>query len=470
MSPARTARSSSAAPSRELQGAAGGRRHPGAGPGPAQAPLQHLQQDATAAGGLLPDLRPQRPARHRQDRPRLLRRALGVVHDLWVPIHEMFTDYIAKPKANDYQSLHTKVLGPDGQVLEVQIRTEEMHRKAEYGVAAHWRYKEGDERPETRRAGGLRAAAAGAGYRSDRGPRVHGAAASWTSSRTRSSSSPPRATSSSCRPSPGHWTLPTASTPRWATTASGPRSTGAAWAWTTSSGTATSSRSSPRPRRSRPTTGCGSSAVRGPSPRCAVTCAPRPARSTSPTAGRPWNAPSSGCQPAQRERATPEELLRIAQHLSYPDVDSMLAAIGFGDIETETIINHVTEDHARPASLVEAAQQLSLPGSPGRDGPRSLPVKAGGVSGLHSRLSKCCNPLPGDQIVGYITRGKGLAIHRSDCKSLVYHAQREPERIVQPCPGVTRTARRRSPRTSSWWRWTAWACSRTSPPSSPTPT
>jgi GTP diphosphokinase / guanosine-3',5'-bis(diphosphate) 3'-diphosphatase len=151
--------------------------------------------------------------------------ALGVVHANWKPVPGRFKDYIALPKNNLYQSLHTTVIGPYGERVEVQIRTQEMHRVAEFGIAAHWRYKEGEST-------GVREAQRFAWLRQlvewQQNPRTRASSSARSrriSSATRSSSSPRRATCSTSPRAPRSSTSPTASTRRSASTAPAPAST-----------------------------------------------------------------------------------------------------------------------------------------------------------------------------------------------------------------------------------------------------
>ena len=174
--------------------------------------------------------------------------ALGAIHAIWPPVQGRFKDYINTPKFNLYQSLHTTVIGLDGKPIEVQVRTHEMHSRAEYGIAAHWGYKEkGDVSSEM---AWMQRIADVDRETTTRSSSSRPSSSTW--SRTRSTSSPPRAGSSPCRPAPPRSTSPTPSTPRWATVASGPGST-AAWSRSTPGWSRpTPSRSSPPRRYSRP--------------------------------------------------------------------------------------------------------------------------------------------------------------------------------------------------------------------------
>lgn len=355
--------------------------------------------------------------------------ALGVVHDLWMPIHEMFTDYIAKPKANNYQSLHTKVIGPNAQVLEVQIRTEEMHRVAEYGVASHWRYKEGEADPKADEQvswvrqlleldsdlsesheflellqmdlfqdqvfvftpkGDVIELPAGSGPL-DFAYRIHTQV--------------------------GHHCVGARVNGRRVGLDYGFKNGDVAEI-------ITSPQAEPTHNWLRIIQSSGAkSKVRR--------YLRAKAREENIDAGRESLERAVMRLPAhQRQLITPEHYERAAARFGYVDVESLLAAIGFGDIETETVVANLLEKDQRPVTLVEEAQQLSLPGSTTKPQSAPLPVRAGGVAGFFSRLSKCCNPLPGDEIVGYVTRGKGLAIHRVDCKNMLYRSNLEPGRLV----------------------------------------
>ena len=356
--------------------------------------------------------------------------ALGLVHSLWMPLRGMFSDYISKPKPNGYQSLHTKVMGPGGQIMEVQIRTWEMHRMAEYGVAAHWSYKEGTG-PDTldMRISWLRQILElekdvaesheflellqldlfkdqvfvftpegdvvdlpnGAGpidfaYRIHTevghhavGARVNG------------------------RPVPLDYQFENGDICEIITSERAEPSRD--WLRLIQS-----SRAKAKVRR----------------------YLRERMRDENLRRGRELLDSVLRHQPPKvREALTQAELEQIAKRLYYENRDDLLAAVGYGDVDPATILKHVLkEPQLQPRSLSEEARLLlPMEGEPPLER-KPLEVSARGIYGLRSNLSRCCNPLPGDEIRGYITRGGGITVHRADCKNLLYRARREPERVI----------------------------------------
>ncbi len=356
--------------------------------------------------------------------------ALGLVHSLWMPVPGMFTDYIAKPKSNRYQSLHTKVIGPHKQPLEVQIRTEQMHRRAQYGVAAHWRYK-GDADPELDQQ------------------------VSWLRQLVELETDLQESHEFLellqldlfqdqvfvFTPDGDVIDLPRGATPvdfaYHIHTEVGRHCTRAkvngqvvALDYPLENGDICEIVTSPNAQPNRDWLRFIQSSRAKAKVRKFLR--DQTQQQNIEIGRRQLEQAIQKLPAAHRAQLNKDKLPAVAQHLNYADTDGLLAAIGYGEVQTDTIISHLRGDelHDRPQTLREEVQ-LHLPEAPATPGVREgMLVTADGMQDLHSRLSKCCNPLPGDDIAGYITRGRGMTIHRSNCKNLLYRADKEPNRIV----------------------------------------
>ncbi|MCX7598474.1 MAG: bifunctional (p)ppGpp synthetase/guanosine-3',5'-bis(diphosphate) 3'-pyrophosphohydrolase [Armatimonadetes bacterium] len=355
--------------------------------------------------------------------------ALGVVHDLWHPIPGEFSDYIANPKSNRYQSLHTKVLGEHGGPVEIQIRTWEMHRVAEYGVAAHWRYKEGttdaafDEQIAWLRR--LLELSSDLAEQHDYWETVQG---ELLSSQVFVFS-----------PKGQVFDLPAGSTPldfayRVHTDVgnhcAGARVNGkpVALDYRLRTGDVveivTSVSAEPRLE--------WLNIARSSHAKAKVRRYLRAkARHESIEAGHQAVLRALEHLPAaERARAKLDRLSEVAAQLGFPDQDSLFAAVGYGDVEASTIARRICEEEQRrPTSLAEEVQ-LKLPSIESAASTQALPVATTGGGSILARPARCCNPVPGDTISGYITRGGGIAVHRAECPNIRYRAAREPERII----------------------------------------
>ncbi len=354
--------------------------------------------------------------------------ALGIVHNLWRPIPGEFDDYIANPKDNFYRSLHTAVHDDAGKTVEVQIRTWEMHEDAEYGIAAHWRYKEGDnghDQAFEQRLAYLRRLM-------EFGPEVNDA--SQFVDTVKSEVFQDRVYS--VTPNGDIIDLPVGATPidfaYHIHTDIGNRCRGAkvngrliSLNYKLKMGDQVEILTAKR--------GGPSMDWLNPDLDYAVTNRAR-------TKIRHWLRKQNRDKHIAMGRELLERELKrlgVIEKISYESVarllgfdkpDDFLAAIGAGDVTGSQITNRVLEDERRKSAETVSEEDLLKPRSKPLGAKVSKGVSIMGAGGLLVNLARCCAPMPGDEIIGYITRGRGVTVHRRDCPNII--AMRETERLI----------------------------------------
>jgi GTP pyrophosphokinase len=355
--------------------------------------------------------------------------ALGTIHSLWKPIPGAFDDYIATPKDNFYQSLHTAVVFDDGRTVEVQIRTRGMDESAEFGIAAHWRYKEGRKRDRDfeQRINWLRRLME---WRKD----VDNATDFVDAMKSEVFNDRVYVFT----PRGDIIDLPAGSTPidfaYHIHTDIGHRCRGAKVNGRLvnldaklQTGEAVEILTAKRGGPSRDWLNPSLEMVR-------TQRAMSKIRQWFKREDREQNI-SDGRQLLERElrRLGLEGVAyeQIARDLGYTQVEDLMAAIGCGDVNLGKVVSHLAEAKLPELDL---PRPLDLEARGGRLAPEEVTIL--GVSGLLTNVARCCKPLPGDPIVGYITRGRGATIHRRDCPNVL--RIRDKERLVQVSWGQAR--------------------------------
>jgi len=341
--------------------------------------------------------------------------ALGLIHSLWKPVPGRFKDYIGHPKANNYQSLHTAVIGPYGERMEIQIRTEEMHRVAEEGIAAHWCYKEHRkfQEEEDQRFAWLR--------RLVEWQRDYQNPADFLKT-VRLELYPDQVFVYTPRGDVKE--LPRGATPvdfayaihtEVGHTCTGARVNGrmVSLKHKLKNGDIVEIITSPTHVPSRDWLHL----VRTPRARSKIKqWLKTTERERSFTLGKEIlekELRKAGLSLAKLLKSG-EELQKAAQELSFVRIDDLIAAVGYGKISAGQIIGKLIP---KPELPHPEKGLVTTPAEPERPRERGgITVK--GVEDLLITLAKCCNPIPGDEIMGYITKGKGITIHRADCPYL----------------------------------------------------
>ncbi len=360
--------------------------------------------------------------------------ALGALHARWNPVPGRFKDYIAMPKFNLYQSLHTTVIGPGGKPVEIQIRTHEMHRRAEYGVAAHWKYKENTKDGTQNVAGTemawLRQLVDWQQETVDPGEfldslrfEIAGAEVYVFTPkgdvRALPAGSTPVDFAYAVHTEVGHRTMGARVNGRLVPLDSTLENGDVVEILTSKSETAGPSQDwlgfvkSPRARNK----------IRQ--------WFSKERREEAIERGKDSIAKVMRKQnlPIQR-LLSHDALVALANQLRYPDVSALYAAVGEGQTSATTVVQKLVQTLGGEPGAEEDLAETARPGSSARrvrTGDPGVVVK--GVGAVWVKLAKCCTPVPGDEIVGFVTRGAGVSVHRADCVN-VEALQAQPERFV----------------------------------------
>lgn len=357
---------------------------------------------------------------------------LGAVHARWNPVPGRFKDYIAMPKFNLYQSLHTTVIGPQGRSVEIQIRTHEMHQRAEYGVAAHWKYKEQMGKTGEQSEDDL----AWLKHLSDWQAETQDPSEFLDSLRFEigakevyvftpkgkviglASGATPVDFAYAVHTEVGHRTMGAKINGRLVPLETKLQSGDVVEIFTSKSVEAGPSQDwlnfvvSPRARAKIKQ---WFSAER---------------REDAIEQGKEYIAKAMRKQNLPLQKLmTSDAINKLAGELRYPDVGSLYAAVGEGHISAQSVIEKLTGAVGVEDELEDAIFALPKPRSQNRQRSNDSGVLVKGDGDVMVKLARCCTPVPGDAIIGFVTRGSGVSVHREDCKN-VEQLRTEPERLM----------------------------------------
>jgi GTP pyrophosphokinase len=354
--------------------------------------------------------------------------SLGAVHSLWKPVPGRFKDYIASPKFNMYQSLHTTVVAFEGRQIEIQIRTHQMHRTAEYGIAAHWRYKEGARKKDEADMAWLTTMLEWQKESSDPQEFLDGVRIDLYAGRVfvftpkgevvdLPAGAGPVDFAYAIHTDVGHrcigarvggklvpldFELHTGDTVEVLTSKAQDAAPSRDWLQIVKS---------PRAR----------SKIKQWFSRERREDALETGREAMKTAMRKQNLPL-------KRLATEEAMQQVADELKYPGLDALYVAIGEGHVSPQSIVARLSRLLSTEQEEAEELVPLARPVRIKREQSQGIVVP--GASDVWVRLAKCCMPVPGDEIMGFVSRGQGVSVHRHDCPNAKALA-REPERLLE---------------------------------------